>query len=511
MPVPGRLPDGGRQGGILRESRSFSRIPKFKENYTTKNISVFQGNITRMACRGEKLLLTGVLILLCIGAAQGATLVLQWDEAIPGISGLALSEDGSRVMVGTNTGQALVFDRNGTIDWKTRVPGTAQVGILQNGSAYLVASQEDREKNKGALRLFDGDGEEQWFRNSGWVTSLDFCQGTDRIVTGDRAGNVVMLDGGGFEVRRWTDLPKTYIVADMAMSADGKYLAYALEETNPQVKFVTVSSGSKKSFSKDFTYTGTYGYLEPIRQIELSGDGAYVATAGGEGSHGVLNFYARNGTRLWSKDISRINDLKIDSAGGCVFAAEEDGNISCYNRSGSLEWVYPSGTPVESLSCAGGGQLLAAGNDNGDLLLFSRSGELVWEDTLDLFPAGAVSRVEISSNGETLAVVANNRVLEFFTIPVAPVNVAPTPASAANATGIKEQTPDTTVNVTEIKEQTPDETVNVTGISPSHAVIGDGSVPISSKVTDTGSVEQQESTFLGFFPFPWKITFPKLW
>ena len=349
-----------------------------------------------MACRGEKLLFTGVLILLCIGAAHAATLVPQWDEAIPGISGFALAEDGSRVIVGTNTGQVFVYDGNGTVCWEKRVPGTVQAGILHNGSAYLVASQEDREKNKGALRLFDGDGEEEWFWNSGWITSMDFCQGTDRIVTGDRAGNVVMLDGGGFEVRRWTDLPKTYIVADMAMSADGKYLAYALEEPNPQVKFVTVSSGSKKSFSKDFTYTGTYGFLEPIRQIELSGDGAYVATAGGEGSHGVLNFYARNGTLLWSKDISRLNDLTVDGAGGCVFAAEGDGNISCYNRSGSLEWVYPTGAPVESLSYARGGGLLAAGNDNGDLLLFNRSGELVWDDTLDLFPTGAVSRVEIS-------------------------------------------------------------------------------------------------------------------
>jgi WD40 repeat protein len=444
---------------------------------------------------GEKLLLAGMLIALLAVAAQGTTVNPRWEEGIPGISGLALSEDGSLVMVGTNTGQALVFDRNGTMDWKTRVPGTAQVGILQNGSAYLVASQEDREKNKGALRLFDGDGEEQWFWNSGWVTSLDFCQGTDRIFTGDRAGNVVMLDGGGFDVRRWTDLPKTCIISDMAVSADGKYLAYALEEANPQVKFVTVSSGSKKSFSKDFAYTGTYGYLEPIRQIELSGDGAYLATAGGEGSHGVLNFYAKNGTRLWSKDLARINDLSLDGTGGCVFIAAGDGNISCYNRSGSLEWAYSSGAPAKSLSYARGTGLLAVGNDNGDLLVFNRSGGIVWEHTLDLFPTGAVSRVVISSDGGALAAVANDRVLEYFTIPVAPVNVAPTP----------------TTNATGIKEQTPDAAVNVTGISPSPAVIGDGPVQVSPDATDTGPVEPQESTFLGFFPFPWKITLPKLW
>ena len=208
MPAPAGSLMEGQQGGMAWKSRSFSITPQFKENYKTKNISVFPGKIILMTCGGEKLLLTGVLIMLCIGAAHGATLVSQWDESIPGISGLALAEDGSRVIVGTNTGQVFVYDGNGTVCWEKRVPGTVQAGILHNGSAYLVASQEDREKNKGALRLFDGDGEEEWFRNSGWITSMGFCQGTDRIVTGDRAGNVVMLDGGGFEVSEWNNLPR---------------------------------------------------------------------------------------------------------------------------------------------------------------------------------------------------------------------------------------------------------------------------------------------------------------
>ena len=226
-----------------------------------------------------------------------------------------------------------------------------------------------------------------------------------------------------------------------------------------------MSSGSRKSFGKDFTYTGTYGYLEPIRQIELSGDGAYVATAGGEGSHGVLNFYARNGTRLWSKDISRINDLTVDGTGGCVFTAEGDGTISCYNRSGSLEWVYPSGAPAGSLSYARGGDLLAAGNDNGDLLLFNRSGGLIWEETLDLFPTGAVSKVEFSSDGSALAVVANDRYLGYFVAVPDPVPVVETPVP--------------TVTMTPTPEPEPGET--------------------------------KEAGLFGLFPLSWNFTFPKLW
>jgi WD40 repeat protein len=441
----------------------FFNNPAHFRRISSKNISAFPGNITPMACAGGRLWCAVVLLALCIGAAHASPPVPHWDAVIPGISGLALAKDGSRVIVGTNSGQVFVYDANGTLCWETRVPGTVQAGILQNGSAYLVASQENRENNKGTLRLFDGDGEEEWFWNSGWITAMDFCQGTDRIVTGDRTGNVVMLDGGGYEVRRWNDLPKTNIIADLAMSSDGKYFAYALEEPNPQVKFVTVSSGSKSSFRKYYTYTDSYGYLEPIRQIEISGDGAYVATAGGEGSHGVLNFYAKNGTRLWSKDLSRINDLEVDGAGGCVFTACGDGRISCYNRSGSLEWAYPSGAPANSLSYARGGAVLAAGNDNGDLLLFSRSGELLWEDTLDLFPTGAVSKIELSADGSILAVVANDRYLGYFDTTPEPVQV--------------EETPPPTVTVT----RTP-----VPGVT-------------------------EEANLFGFFLWPGNFTFPKMW
>jgi WD40 repeat protein len=409
------------------------------------------------------MLLLGMVLLFFVGAAHGATLARGWDVSIPGISGLALAEDGSRLMAGTNTGQALVYDANGTMLWETRVRGTVLAGILHNGSAYLVASQEDREKNKGTLRLYDGNGQEEWFRNSGWITAMDFCQGTDRVVTGDRAGNVVMLDGGGLEVRHWSDLPKACIIADLDLSTDGKYFAYALEEPNPQVKFVTAGSGSKSSFKKVFAYTGTYGYLEPIRQVEVSGDGAYVATAGGEGSHGVLDFYAKNGTRLWSKDLSRINDLEIDGTEGCVFTAEGDGNISCYNRSGSLEWSYPSGAAANCLSFARGGAVLAAGNDNGDVLLFDRSGEVLWEHTVDLFPTGAVSRVEIASDGSALAVVANDRYLGYFVAVPEPAPVETTPVPTANVT-----------------------------FSP---------LP----------VETEDADLLGFFPWSWNFMFPRLW
>lgn len=435
-----------------------------------------------MTCRWGKLLLILVLLFFCTGVAHGSTLVQQWEETLPGISGLALAEDGSRVIAGTNTGHVCVYDANGTLSWETRVPGTVQAGILHNGSAYLVASQEDHEKNKGTLRLYDGDGKQEWFWNSGWIMAMDFCQGTDRIVTADPLGNVIMLDGGGVEVRRWNDLPKMYCVADVTLSSDGKYFAYALEEPNPQVKFVTVSSGSKSSFKKYFTYTDNYGYLEPIRQIEISGDGAYTATAGGEGSHGLLNFYARNGTCLWSKDISRINDLEIDSTGGCVFVAGGDGNISCYNRSGSLEWVYPSGAPVESLSYARGGGLLAAGNDIGDLSLLNRSGDLLWEHTLDIFPIGSINRVEFSRDGSALAVVANDRELDYFVTvpdPVPPV--------------IVEETAAPTVTVTD---------------DP-----GKGNeTPFTVAVTSTPvSEEPEELGLFGFLPLSWRFTLPKLW
>ncbi len=345
-----------------------------------------------------------------------------WNATIPGISDLSISYDGSHVIAGTNTGQALVYDRNGTLVWETMTRGSVLTGCMGNGTAFLVASRGALEPNKGELRLFSGNGTQEWFYNSGWIAAMDLSG--SRIAIGDRQGNVIVIDRNGAEISRFSDYPKMYVISDLSVSSDGAYVAYSNDERNPQVKYGTVSNRAKKAFSRSYTYTTTYADNEPIRQVEMSGNGAYIATAGGEGNHGLLVFYAKNGTRMWSKDLSRIRDLEITTDGAFVYTGTVDGDVRGYSRSGDLEWFYSTGGSIGALSSSTDGHL-AAGNSNGDLYVFNKTGDLLWKTRVDCFPTGEISRVEISGDGSSLAATSNGRYLWYYPVIMEPGIVVP--------------------------------------------------------------------------------------
>jgi WD40 repeat protein len=355
-----------------------------------------------------------VFLCILIAIHPAGALVERWNISIAGISDVASADDGSRVIVGTNTGNAMVFDQNGTLLWETRVPGTVLVGCVGNGSSFLVASREGVENNKGAVRLFDGTGNVVWFRNTGWPMALDLCQSTGRILIGDRAGNLQVINQSGGEEAIFNDFPKSYPIAALSLSGDGKYFAYTLMERNTQVRYITVSSASKKAFQKAYTATSTYADNEPVNRIVVSGDGAYVATAGGEGSHGILRLYARNGTLLWSKDTGQLTDIALSPDSSRIYTATRDGLVSCYSQSGNLSWEYSSPACIGSISLASGENLLASGSLDGDLCLFNESGTLLWHCRITDFPTGAVSRVELSDQGNALVALSNEKRIRYF-------------------------------------------------------------------------------------------------
>jgi hypothetical protein len=429
-----------------------------------------------------------------------------WNATIPGISDLSISDDGSRVIVGTNTGRALVYDRNGTLLWETTNRGSVLTGCIGNGSAFLVVSREGLEQNKGELRLFSGNGSQEWFFNSGWVSAMGLSG--NRIAIGDRQGNVIVLDKNGGEVARFNDYPKMNVISDLSLSSDGGYVAYANDERNPQVKYVTVSNRAKKAFSRSYTYTTTYADNEPVRQVRLSGDGTCIATAGGEGNHGLLAFYAKNGTRMWSKDISRIGDLEIAGDGSSVYAGTVDGDIRGYSRSGDLEWFFSTGGGVGSLSLSGDG-LLAAGTSNGDLNIFNKSGSLLWNTHVSCFPNGDISRVKLSGDGSALAAVSNGRYLWYYPVVMEPGIVLP--GTRENAT-IPNLTPVPALPVNKENETVPEEqhaTPLFTGENPAGSQVpGSGSLFPRKNLASPGMTGSNLS-----FPGIWNVKglFGKFW
>jgi hypothetical protein len=346
------------------------------------------------------------------------------------ISDLAISDDGSRVITGSVSGMATVYDQNGTVVWSTQEPGSLLVGIQGNGSVFILGSQENSDSNKGAVRAYDANGSQVWKTTTGYVGVLGLSGTNNRVVIGDWMGDLLVLNNTGQEVARFNDFPKTKIVAALSVSDTGNAFAYVLSERYPQIRYVTVDTKKKRVFRGLFNYSvPELGGEYPITHLVLSGNGNYVGIASGEGSKGILSLYTSTGALRWSKDIGAIRAIAITPNGSSVFAGTENGTLLSYTPSGNLSWTYPFGAPVTRLSLSKESDLLSVGTEKGDLFLFNEAGTQLWTYHIEEFPVGEISRVELSRNGTALIVLVNRKNLYYFikepeplvTIPATPV------------------------------------------------------------------------------------------
>jgi outer membrane protein assembly factor BamB len=344
----------------------------------------------------------------------------QWNTTPPGgvIADLALSDDGSRIVVGTTGGLGVVYDQDGNLLWQTSVPGIVLVGCRGNGSAVILASREDLVTNKGALRFYNQTGEEQWYANTGAVEALDLPARSNRIVIGNRMGETIVFNDLGEEIARFNEKPRNSVIADLSVSDDGKVFSYSAYEQYPVVRYVTIDPKKKSSFKSPIPGEKSGVGSDPaIDQLEISSDGKFIVTAGGEGGQGLLTLYAKNGSVLWSKKMDSIRDIAITRNGSFVFSGSTGGNISCYAQTGNLSWVYPVNAEVTSLSLVPDKELFAAGNARGDIFLFNATGSLfntlVWTEHISEFPSGEISKVRLSRDGTAL-VVAYGKKLYYF-------------------------------------------------------------------------------------------------
>jgi len=374
---------------------------------------------------GGKYLLIFVIIPVSLISMPASAMTPAWNITNNGefISDIAFASDGSFAITGSMAGIATVYDQNGTIVWKIQVPGNLLVGCQENGSAFIVGSQENIYSNKGVVRSYDRNGSEIWRVNTGCIAALGLAGKNNRIVVGNRMGDIIVLDGNGKEVVRFNDFPQTDVVSGISVSDKGNIFAYTLCEMYPQIRTFNIDKQKKGVFRGLYNGSRTgYGGGMPITDIAISPDEDYIITSNGEGSQGTLCLYG-NGRLIWSKDIDEITDIAILPEGSSVYAGTRNGDILGYSRSGNLSFVYSSGSAVTSLSLATDKNILAAGNAQGNLYLFNEAGTLLWTSRIEEFPVADISQVEISRNGEVLMVLVNNKNIYYFVNEAEPVPI----------------------------------------------------------------------------------------
>jgi len=121
----------------------------------------------------------------------------QWRFEVPGeapsarITTACLSEDGSRVFVGTSAGHIFRLQGNGEVKWRAALEGTP-AAVAQ--AAGRVAAADAR-----AVMLFTESGAQLWKKSFPGCACLAFSPDGRTLVAGSRSGLVraLLLAGGG--------------------------------------------------------------------------------------------------------------------------------------------------------------------------------------------------------------------------------------------------------------------------------------------------------------------------
>ena len=355
--------------------------------------------------------LAGLLVFLLVMTAPVSGQAPDWGFTVGReyVSSSDISSDGSLVIAGTTMGKVHLFDGDGDLLWTGRIPGRLITRISPDSSFFIVGSQESLEKNKGAVRCYDRNGTQLWRDITGWVTDIDFSVDAGKLVVGTRMGDVIVFDSNGNRLGAYNDFPKTYVVNGVGISGDGTRIAYSLCERKPALEVVTVSNGIRKISSRVEN-----SYL--IDNIKISDDGKCIVTESGEGTISELSFFDSNAKKIWSKSLSRINDIALTEDGGLVLAASEDSHLRVFSSSGDPVWNFSRTGAITALSINLDQGLIASGSGDGNIDVLNLSGDLMWSFLVERFPESRITDVRISSDGDSVIAVVNDKEILYYSL-----------------------------------------------------------------------------------------------
>ncbi len=384
------------------------------------------------------MVLAVLLILLIVFCSPASAKEPTWIQNVSEeyITDLAVSEDGSRVVVGTSMGGLYLYDGNGSLLWSERYKGTMSVGIASDASLIVSGESESSEKDKGTLRVYDRNGTLAWRRHTGWISGFGISEDLGRIAVGNRLGQVVVYDHEGSEEFLEDNLLKRYSpVSALALSADGIYAGYSLLEKTPAIYLINVDTWGIRTISSAFREYGS-----AVHTIRFTGNGTYLLAASGEGSTDKAYLFTNRGVMRWNESIPHIHDMEISSDGDLCVIGSDDGCIRVYDTAGNLSWTRCMRGAIQTLSITPQGDLLVAGSEEGEIYLMDSEGAFVWMYTPQRFPRATIQAAQISSLGSAVVTVVNrNEILYFTGEPDPPIDVTLPEESDQEASQIPEE------------------------------------------------------------------------
>jgi len=198
--------------------------------------------------------------------------------------------------------------------------------------------------------------------------------------------------------------PAESIVNDVAITADGRYMAAG------------TSNGNIVCLHRDGTVAWNVSAGDAVTAVAVADAGNYIA-AGTDGGD-VLLLDGGGGGRYWTKSVAGTVRSLAFSGNGRDLAVGSD-RLTLFNHRGEEEWnraMHPGarsgGTPpyITSVAFTNDGNYIVAGSYNGAIQFVNRQGNLIWEG----LARGAVTAVDVSRDGSVVAAGSRDRALQVY-------------------------------------------------------------------------------------------------
>lgn len=281
-----------------------------------------------------------------IAAAQAST-APSWELPAGSIvHSIAISADGSAIVVGSRDGIVYYLDRSGKQVWKFDAGGTVfGVAISQDGQK-VVAATEGR-----SAFLLDGSGKQLWKKDYDFVLVAAAISGAgDLIAVIPKTKGISVLDAQGNELFQATydTLPSA-----VAISSDGKRIAVGMRDA-----WVNVYDRSGQPLWK-LQEDGV------IRGLAFSSDGTFLAV-GDESKKGYLVKEENNiGANVWSFTADdKVAAAAISSDGQVLAFGSLDQNGYLLDNTGQVKSKFKAEGRVTSVALAGDGSVFAIGAED---------------------------------------------------------------------------------------------------------------------------------------------------
>ena len=307
-----------------------------------------------------------------VGGVAELSPSLVWEYDTTGAYSVALSADGSRVVVGTASGPH-VLDGQGNPQW-TYDSGNQVIDVAMNGDANEIAAVGRSNSSWGGggpVYLFDRDGNLLETVSDSYYSSVAYSpQGDYYAVTYESWT-------GWYDQAALWDSSSGWLWYDRTIgeSGSGSVSVSANGITATGAAMMGTTSSAVRVYGRTGSLTWTYpmsGTIGADYSVAITADGNYVV-AGNTKNANLQVLDVANKQLLWEYNTGNIQGVAVSSDGGQILAGASDA-VYLFDASGSLQWATGI-TGIQDVAFSADASLIVVATASGKVYAFDVSND----------------------------------------------------------------------------------------------------------------------------------------